>query len=45
MHIGIHESETRALMKEALSSAGLSEGYCLVLFGGWWYYLLLLFFF
>ncbi|KAK7023955.1 peptidase-M24 domain-containing protein [Favolaschia claudopus] len=33
LHFGIHESTAGALMKSALSSAGLKDGGCLVLFG------------
>jgi hypothetical protein len=34
MHIGIHESETKGLVVDALASAGLTDVFATVLFGG-----------
>jgi hypothetical protein len=34
MYIGIRESEARTIIVKALTAAGLSDGYSLVLFGG-----------
>lgn len=34
LHIGVKESEARAMMANALSAAGLVNGGCLTLFGG-----------
>jgi hypothetical protein len=36
MKFGIRESETRKLVQEALTSAGLVNSWPLVLFGGTW---------